>query len=104
MAPRMPVSATIQSSRPSRSIGTVRQSELPEMELNVELGGPRARGLWRKGRVSTADLRRYCGEFGPWTGMAADGSPLLVRDIGSEDVYALDLHCREGSDCRRRYS
>jgi dipeptidyl aminopeptidase/acylaminoacyl peptidase len=42
--------------------------------------------------ASTAELRRYFGPFGPWTGMAADGSPLLVRDISNEEVYALDLH------------
>jgi len=41
--------------------------------------------------VHTQDIRRYYGEFGPWTGMAPDGSPLLVRDISSEEVYALDL-------------
>jgi Tol biopolymer transport system component/DNA-binding winged helix-turn-helix (wHTH) protein len=41
--------------------------------------------------TSTAEMRRYYGDFGPWSGMAADGSPLLVRDIGSEDAYALDL-------------
>lgn len=42
--------------------------------------------------VNTQEIRRYHGEFGPWTGMAPDGSPLLVRDISSEEVYLLDLH------------
>jgi hypothetical protein len=42
--------------------------------------------------VNTQEIRRYHGEFGPWTGMAPDGSPLLVRDISSEEVYSLDLH------------
>jgi Tol biopolymer transport system component/DNA-binding winged helix-turn-helix (wHTH) protein len=37
------------------------------------------------------DMRRYYGEFGPWTGMAPDGSPLLVRDISNEEIYSLDL-------------
>lgn len=41
--------------------------------------------------TSTQDVRRFYGEFGPWTGMAPDGSPLLVRDISNEEVYALDL-------------
>lgn len=41
--------------------------------------------------VSTEEVRRYFGPFGPWTGMAADGSPLLVRDISKEEAYALDL-------------
>ncbi|MGB9513352.1 MAG: winged helix-turn-helix domain-containing protein, partial [Candidatus Acidiferrum sp.] len=34
------------------------------------------------------DIRRYYSEFGPWTGIAADGSPLLVRDISNEEVYS----------------
>ena len=31
------------------------------------------------------------GSFGPWSGLAPDGSPLFVRDISSEEIYALDL-------------
>jgi Tol biopolymer transport system component/DNA-binding winged helix-turn-helix (wHTH) protein len=41
--------------------------------------------------TSLSDVRRYYGQFGPWTGMAPDGSPLLARDIGIEEVYSLDL-------------
>jgi Tol biopolymer transport system component/DNA-binding winged helix-turn-helix (wHTH) protein len=41
--------------------------------------------------VSLKDGRRYYGEFGPWTGMAPDGSPLMVRDISNEEIYSLDL-------------
>jgi Tol biopolymer transport system component len=41
--------------------------------------------------VSLKNFRRYYGDFGPWTGLAPDGSPLLVRDISNEEVYALDL-------------
>jgi Tol biopolymer transport system component/DNA-binding winged helix-turn-helix (wHTH) protein len=41
--------------------------------------------------TSTSEVRRYYGAFGPWTGMAADGSPLLVRDISNEEIYSLDL-------------
>ena len=26
----------------------------------------------------------------PWMGLAPDGSPLLVRDTGSQEIYALD--------------
>jgi len=37
------------------------------------------------------DVRRYYGQFGPWTGIAPDGSPLLVRDISNEEIYSLDL-------------
>jgi Tol biopolymer transport system component/DNA-binding winged helix-turn-helix (wHTH) protein len=41
--------------------------------------------------VKIGDVRRYFGPFGPWTGIAADGSPLLVRDISNEEIYSLDL-------------
>lgn len=41
--------------------------------------------------VGIRDLRRYYGDFGPWSGIAPDGSPLLVRDISNEEVYSLDL-------------
>jgi Tol biopolymer transport system component/DNA-binding winged helix-turn-helix (wHTH) protein len=41
--------------------------------------------------ASLGDVRRYYGDFGPWTGIAPDGSPLLVRDISNEEVYSLEL-------------
>lgn len=41
--------------------------------------------------VKIADLARYYGPFGPWTGVAPDGSPLLVRDISNDEIYSLDL-------------
>jgi Tol biopolymer transport system component len=39
--------------------------------------------------VSLKNLRR-AGLFG-WTGLAPDGSLLLLRDVGTEEIYALDL-------------
>jgi eukaryotic-like serine/threonine-protein kinase len=43
-----------------------------------------------------ADLRnlRITGYWGIWLGLAPDDSPLLLRDTGSQDVYALDWHTR----------
>jgi Tol biopolymer transport system component len=43
-----------------------------------------------------ADLRnlRVTGHWGTWLGLAPDDSPLLLRDTGSQDVYALDWHTR----------
>jgi len=41
--------------------------------------------------VSLKGTRRFWGEFGPWTGLTPDDSPLLTRDTSSEEVYALDL-------------
>ena len=35
-------------------------------------------------------LRRYWGEFGEWSGLAPDETPLLTRNASSEEVYALD--------------
>jgi Tol biopolymer transport system component len=41
-----------------------------------------------------ADLKnlRHTGYWGTWLGLAPDDSPLLLRDTGSQDVYALDWH------------
>jgi hypothetical protein len=33
---------------------------------------------------------RQAPDFGFWTGVAPDDSPLLVRDAGTQDIYALD--------------
>ena len=41
--------------------------------------------------VETKDLKLFRGVWGAWTGLAPDGSPLLVRDISSEEIYALEL-------------
>jgi Tol biopolymer transport system component len=30
------------------------------------------------------------GNLGPWIGLAPDDSPLLLKDIGTQDIYALD--------------
>ena len=39
---------------------------------------------------SLKGMRRYWGPFGPWTGLTPDDTPLLVRDISSQEIYALD--------------
>lgn len=39
---------------------------------------------------SLSGMRRYWGPFGPWTGLAPDDTPLLVRDISNQEIYALD--------------
>ena len=33
---------------------------------------------------------RFYGPFGAWSGLAPDGSPLFVRDISNQEIYALD--------------
>jgi Tol biopolymer transport system component/DNA-binding winged helix-turn-helix (wHTH) protein len=35
-------------------------------------------------------LRRYWGDFGEWSGLAADDAPLLTLNASSQEVYALD--------------
>lgn len=39
-------------------------------------------------------VRRYWGEFGEWSGLTADDTPLLTRNASSQEVYALDWHLR----------
>ncbi|HEY2544721.1 MAG TPA: winged helix-turn-helix domain-containing protein [Candidatus Acidoferrum sp.] len=41
--------------------------------------------------VNISSIHPYYGPFGPWTGAAPDGSPLLVSDISNVEVYSLDL-------------
>lgn len=40
--------------------------------------------------VSLHGIRRYWGELGQWTGLAPDDSPLLIRDVSSQEIYAID--------------
>ncbi|HEV2493706.1 MAG TPA: winged helix-turn-helix domain-containing protein [Terriglobia bacterium] len=35
-------------------------------------------------------LRRAWGAFDPWSGLAPDDSPLVLRDAGTQEIYALD--------------
>ena len=42
--------------------------------------------------ASLKDFRREAVEEGfPWMGLTPDGSPILMRDTGSQEVYALDF-------------
>jgi Tol biopolymer transport system component len=60
-------------------------------------GGGHPRGVFRvrisdrkvEEVVSLKDLRQAPG-WGEWAGLAPDDSPLLVRDAGTQDIYALD--------------
>ena len=46
----------------------------------------------RKLELVTSLSRQRLGwsTVGKWTGLAADDSPLVLRDTGSEEIYALD--------------
>jgi hypothetical protein len=43
-----------------------------------------------------ADLKnfRQAGFYNVWLGLAPDDSPLLLRDIGTQEIYALDWQAR----------
>jgi Tol biopolymer transport system component/predicted Ser/Thr protein kinase len=41
---------------------------------------------------SLKGLRRYFGTWGSWSGLAPGDSRLFVRDVSTQDVYALDVH------------
>jgi Tol biopolymer transport system component len=41
--------------------------------------------------ASLKDVRRFFPPIsGPWSGLAPDGSPVVVRDISTQEIYALD--------------
>lgn len=40
--------------------------------------------------ASLRGLRRAWGTFDPWSGLAPDDSPLVLRDAGTQEIYALD--------------
>ena len=41
--------------------------------------------------VSLNSLRRAWGGWGWWMGLAPDDSPLALRDVGTQEIYALDV-------------
>lgn len=41
--------------------------------------------------ASLKNLRRAILPFWPWMGLTPDGSPLLMRDTGTQEVYGLDF-------------
>jgi Tol biopolymer transport system component len=43
-----------------------------------------------EGVVSLKGFRRVWGLLGPWSGLAPDDSPILLRDVGTQEIYALD--------------
>jgi len=40
--------------------------------------------------VSLKNVRRFFSSWGEWSGLTPDGSPLVVRDISTQEIYALD--------------
>ncbi len=41
--------------------------------------------------VDLKGINRFFGPFGLWSGVTPDGSPILDRDISTQEIYALDV-------------
>ena len=41
--------------------------------------------------ASLKNLRQFSGRWGTWSTVAPDGYPLFVRDISTQEIYALDV-------------
>jgi Tol biopolymer transport system component len=41
--------------------------------------------------VDLKDLHQFMSRIGPWSGITPDGAPLFVRDLSTDEIYALDL-------------
>ena len=41
--------------------------------------------------LSLKGFRRYFGSLGPWSGLTPNGTPTFVRDISTQEIYALDV-------------
>jgi len=41
--------------------------------------------------VDLKGIHRFLGPWGEWNGIDPNGSPVLVRDIGTHEIYALDV-------------
>jgi uncharacterized protein with NRDE domain len=40
--------------------------------------------------VSLKDVSR-AGNFGVWSGLTPDGSPLILRNVGRQEIYSLEV-------------
>ena len=41
--------------------------------------------------IDLKDLPRYFSAIGPWSGLTPDGSALFVRNLSTDEIYALDV-------------
>ena len=53
----------------------------------IKLGEHRAEDI-----IDLNGLRRYIGNWGSWSGEAPDDSRLFVRDVSTQEIYALDVN------------
>jgi Tol biopolymer transport system component len=69
----------------SRSVFFVRRGAQPAI-LRVAIADRRVEEI-----VSLKDLRQTGFRGAIWTGLTSDDSPMFLRDIGTQEIYALDL-------------
>ena len=63
---------------------------------NIITGSPKCRRVkvgdnHAEDLFSLIGLRRYFALWGSWSGQAPDDSRLFVRDVSTQDIYALDI-------------
>jgi eukaryotic-like serine/threonine-protein kinase len=58
----------------------------PQSYSRIKVGETKSESV-----VSLKDLRRYLGSVATWCGLAPDGTPIFVRDISTQEIYALDV-------------
>jgi Tol biopolymer transport system component/DNA-binding winged helix-turn-helix (wHTH) protein len=71
-----------------RSVFYVRRGAQPAV-LRVTIANRKVEEI-----VSLKDLRQTGFRGAIWTGLTSDDSPLFLRDIGTQEIYALDLQVR----------
>jgi len=59
------------------------------MVTEPEFGRIRVADGRRERILGLKDVRRFWGNWGPWTGITPENEPLLVRDISNQEIYAL---------------
>ncbi len=68
-----------------RSVFYVRRGTQPAL-LRVAIANRKVQEI-----VSLKDLRQTGFRGAIWTGLTPDDSPMFLRDIGTQEIYALDL-------------
>ncbi len=76
---------------PSRLYSSSDHGDTFELVSALDLPSRRSWSFPPRPVADLKDLRQVILPFFDWMGLTADGSPLLMRDIGTQEVYALDF-------------